>query len=350
MKSIQIFGLWNGFPKDEEIVFITSDNCYEGGIYGSQEGLSEFKESFIVTDHSHGRICMIGVAVKDSDKFWNGLYGQNRIDWESAESVFSHFSKYSYSELSKSDIWARIVTGNQYKDFLNKFPITKIAQKRENILVKSYARVGLIGNPSDGFYGKTISFLVKNFYAEISIIPHSDPKNEQILIDDFVSFSCSNSVLSCIKRNGYDGVSRLLLSTLVVFYNYTINYEKCKQGFTIHYETNIPRQVGLSGSSAIVVGLLKALILYYKIEIPLEIQANLALSAEQDELNIAAGLQDRVIQTFGGLLYMDFNKQTMTKRGFGIYEPLDIKKLPNLWIAYCSNPKESGKVHSNVRQ
>jgi hypothetical protein len=27
--------------------------------------------------------------------------------------------------------------------------------------------VGLLGNPSDGFYGKTISFSLANFYAEV---------------------------------------------------------------------------------------------------------------------------------------------------------------------------------------
>lgn len=32
---------------------------------------------------------------------------------------------------------------------------------------KSYARAGLVGNPSDGYFGKTISFIVKNFEAEV---------------------------------------------------------------------------------------------------------------------------------------------------------------------------------------
>ena len=30
-------------------------------------------------------------------------------------------------------------------------------------------RVGLVGNPSDGFYGKTISLSIENFWAEVSI-------------------------------------------------------------------------------------------------------------------------------------------------------------------------------------
>ncbi len=31
------------------------------------------------------------------------------------------------------------------------------------IHAKSYARIGLIGNPSDGFYGKTISCAIRVF-------------------------------------------------------------------------------------------------------------------------------------------------------------------------------------------
>jgi glucuronokinase len=34
---------------------------------------------------------------------------------------------------------------------------------------RGYARAGLIGNPSDGYFGKTISIIVKNFHAEISL-------------------------------------------------------------------------------------------------------------------------------------------------------------------------------------
>ena len=33
------------------------------------------------------------------------------------------------------------------------------------------------------------------------------------------------------------------------------------------------------------------------------------LSIERDEIGISAGLQDRVIQTYGGLVHMDFTRQ-----------------------------------------
>lgn len=30
-----------------------------------------------------------------------------------------------------------------------------------------YARIGLLGNPSDGYFGKTLSLAIKNFHAEV---------------------------------------------------------------------------------------------------------------------------------------------------------------------------------------
>jgi len=32
---------------------------------------------------------------------------------------------------------------------------------------RSYARVGLLGNPSDGYHGRTISVLIENYFAEV---------------------------------------------------------------------------------------------------------------------------------------------------------------------------------------
>ena len=34
-----------------------------------------------------------------------------------------------------------------------------------------YARAGFLGNPSDGYFGKTISFSVRNFRARVLLYP-----------------------------------------------------------------------------------------------------------------------------------------------------------------------------------
>ena len=33
----------------------------------------------------------------------------------------------------------------------------------------AYARAGLVGNPSDGYFGKTIAFIVRNFKATVRL-------------------------------------------------------------------------------------------------------------------------------------------------------------------------------------
>ena len=35
------------------------------------------------------------------------------------------------------------------------------------ITCRSYARIGLLGNPSDNYYGKTLSVSLANFFAEV---------------------------------------------------------------------------------------------------------------------------------------------------------------------------------------
>jgi galactokinase/mevalonate kinase-like predicted kinase len=354
-QSLQIFGMMHGFPKDEVIFLMTADYYHE-----EPDSFAGLNESFLMTDHSNNKVCMMGICLKDIDWIWKCVSGRNDLKWSDLQSGFSEFRRVSLSSYSKANAWANVNSTAMYKKFLERFPIIVSAGEfRDPITIKSYARVGLMGNPSDGFFGKTISFLIKNFCAQVTIVPHKDSTNEHILIGERIRFSSFGSFLANIKLNGYDGISRLILATLKVFFSYTANQEKCKRGFTVFYETNIPRQVkiilmnvqvGLSGSSAIITGLLKALKLFYGLEIKLEILANLALSAEKDELKIAAGLQDRVIQTFGGLVYMDFNKEQMQTYGYGIYESLSVAKLPSLWIAYCSNPKDSGKVHSDINR
>ena len=96
------------------------------------------------------------------------------------------------------------------------------------------------------------------------------------------------------------------------------------------------RQVGLAGSSALVIALLKALIQWYNIQpdiLPPHIQANLALAAERDELGIAAGYQDRVIQAYEGCVFMNFAKDLMEGRGYGEYDRIPVELLPQgLWL------------------
>ncbi|OHB66986.1 MAG: GHMP kinase, partial [Planctomycetes bacterium RBG_13_60_9] len=141
-------------------------------------------------------------------------------------------------------------------------------------------------------------------------------------------------------------------ATIKKFYDYCQEnlIDLHDKNFTIRYESDIPHGVGLAGSSAIITACLRALMAFYGVSIPKYVQANLVLAAEAGELHIPAGLQDRVIQVYEGLVYMDFAKEIMQKQGYGYYEPMDIALLPKLYIAYrddLSEPTE--KFHNNIR-
>jgi glucuronokinase len=105
----------------------------------------------------------------------------------------------------------------------------------------------------------------------------------------------------------------------------------------------------MGGSSAIITAALRALCQYYNLDIPLPIQANLVLETETRELDVPAGLQDRVVQAYHGLVYMDFSRNLMESRGYGEYERLDPALMPNVYVAYRTSLSEGTEVfHSNL--
>jgi len=220
---------------------------------------------------------------------------------------------------------------------------------------KTYAKIGLMGNPSDIFYGKTISSCIANFYAEVTLTESERLEIVPHRVFDPTEFSSLRELEAISNRDGYYGGIRLIYAACKRF------SEHCRENrvilndrnYTIRYDADIPRQVGLGGSSAIIVSLWKALMEFYGLtdeDMPLEMQPNLVLSVETEELGINAGFQDRVIQTYGGTIYMDFDRSIIDSLGHGVYERIDSSLLPNLFLAYIQGSgKDSGKMHNEVR-
>jgi len=219
------------------------------------------------------------------------------------------------------------------------------------IHTKAYPRAGLVGNPSDGYFGKTISYTFSNFAAEVVL--YETPEIEIIPnIRDHSRFDSIQALSRDVRLNGYYGGIRLLKAAIKRFYDYCTDNGVVlgKRNFTIRYKTNIPEQVGLAGSSAIITACFRALMSFYGVAIPKPMLANFILSVENKELGIPAGLQDRVAQVYEGLVFMDFNKSLMDKQGYGRYEPLDPDLLPNLYVAYRTDLSEGTEVfHNNIR-
>jgi glucuronokinase len=176
------------------------------------------------------------------------------------------------------------------------------------------ARAALAGNPSDGYGGAVLALALPGFgataratrAAETTITPPSE------------------LVAATVRR-----YARL---------------HPQAPAAAVTWETSIPRGVGLGGSSAIVIATLRALGGLHAAVAPEAELAEVALAVETEELGIAAGLQDRVAQAYGGLTFMDF------AGGGRRYERLDPALLPPLLVAWRSTAAEdSGVVHGDLR-
>jgi glucuronokinase len=220
------------------------------------------------------------------------------------------------------------------------------------ITTTAYARAGMVGNPSDGYFGKTISFIVRNFSATVNLweSPHFEIVPS---FGDFARFDSMQEYLRDQKLHGYYGGMRLVKAAVKRFHDYFRNegVELQDRSCTISYTTDIPRLVGLAGSSAIITATLRALMKFYEVSVEKHLMPGLILSVERDELDISAGLQDRVIQTYEGIVFMDFDRTLLEGRGYGNYEELRPASEPPVYVAYDPDRAEVSDVpHRNLRE
>lgn len=266
------------------------------------------------------------------------------------------------------------------------------------VLGRSHARVGLMGNPSDQLHGKSIAVAVSNWWATVTIEQTSDidPKTHLPLapptcpagsidiaahpVADATAVSSFDALHRQIVSNGYVGGVRLVQATLKKFFELVIaqtssvspqvaavarsTLQQMRSGsIRIQYDTNVPRQVGLAGSSCIVSAVLKALLQFYglvesnrengekgELLLPEMKRPTFVLEVEAQELGINAGLMDRVAQMFEGCMTMDFTDNARTLReGHAVYRRIPVSKLPSLHLAIALDPSDSGKIHATVR-
>jgi glucuronokinase len=182
----------------------------------------------------------------------------------------------------------------------------------------AHARAALLGNPSDAYGGKTIALAIRDFAARVTVG------------DGAAAAPGLDLVRAAAKR--FRDHCRGLGAPV-------------PEATSFSWDTDIPREVGLGGSSALVIATLRALAGAHGIELEPPTLARIALAAETEELGIAAGPQDRVAQAYGGLTYMDFGASPD-----GACERLDPSLLPPLFLAYRRDAATaSGDAHAQVR-
>lgn len=183
---------------------------------------------------------------------------------------------------------------------------------------RAFARAALAGNPSDGYGGQTLAVVVREFAAEAEVRPAA--------ADRFVAPG--------------PGGEPLLRAALARFRASA----RAPGPVDIRCVTTVPREVGLAGSSAIVIAVLRALSAATGVPLAEAALAEMALAVETEDLGIAAGMQDRLVQAHEALLAMDFGPA-------GGIEVLDPVLLPPLYLAWRTDAAApSGRVHRALRE
>ncbi len=183
---------------------------------------------------------------------------------------------------------------------------------------EAFARAALAGNPSDGYGGAVLALTLPGRRARATAVAGARP---EVTPD-----------------------SELVRATIRCFAH---ERAPAAAATAVRWSTSIPRGVGLGGSSAIVIAVLRALACLHDVVFTEPELAGLALSIEVDELGIAAGLQDRVAQAYGGLTFMDFDPAA----GPHAYERLDLELLPPVLVAWRPDAGgHSGDVHAPLSE
>lgn len=194
------------------------------------------------------------------------------------------------------------------------------------IRAEAFARAGLMGNPSDGYGGSAIACQVKNFRAVVTCRPSPGaPAPGGTLLD---------ATRSRFERFVGERGMRL------------------REGaYVLEAESDIPFKVGLAGSSAIITAAMRVLMAYHDVSIADHELPSLILAVETEDLGIPGGLMDRVIQVYGGAMYMDLSLATLDAQGFGDYRRLPTANLPPLFLAWRADLAEGSEiVHGDLRE
>jgi glucuronokinase len=208
----------------------------------------------------------------------------------------------------------------------------------------SYAGAGLVGNPSDGYRGKTIAFAIQEFAVTVTL--YESPELQFLpAAEDDASFASAEALVADVRTHGYYGGIRLLKATAKVFAEY------CREqgivlparNFTVRYSSSIPRLAGLGESSAICTAFFKALLKFYEISLPQSLVPSLCRQAERQELGVPCGLQNRVVQIYNGVVFQDYSHGN--ENGIGEYTAIDPARMPKLYLAFDPKRTELSSPH-----
>src|SRR5262245_38149552 len=200
-------------------------------------------------------------------------------------------------------------------------------------------RCGVVGNPTDMYGGSVISCSTRE-RAFVSVEPH-----EHLVLEADQGSVRIQQRADLQLHDDHVDILRAVLAHQRFFGLRA--YVRCW--------SELPFAAGLSGSTAMVVAALRALLEFQGLTYPKHYFAECARSVELNYMGVVCGYQDQYMATFGGINYMDFrDKEFYREVGsepYGTIEPLApyLDRLPVI-LANTGVQHNSGAVHKPIRE
>ncbi len=198
------------------------------------------------------------------------------------------------------------------------------------------ARAALAGNPSDGYGGRTLALALPELEARVEVFKADGVELGPLRLRSTAELHVA---IAAGREPALMAAALRRLARIAPL---------ADRGFGLRFASDVPGEVGLAGSSALVVAALRALDAAFGVGLGPDELAAAALEAETEELGIAAGPQDRVVQAHGGLVMMDFAPPSGAPWSVERLEP---ELLPPLFVAWRRDTAtHSGDYHRELRR
>jgi galactokinase/mevalonate kinase-like predicted kinase len=218
---------------------------------------------------------------------------------------------------------------------------------QRQVVCSAPGRAGIVGNPTDMYGGSVLSCSV-GMRARATVTPAPSASSGQApeLVLETGGQECRIAGRNDLRPQG----DRFDVARAILDYMH-LPPLACR----VCYESEIPLRSGMSGSTALVVSLLQAL-LAWQGEYPNRYRlAERARHIELNYLKVVCGYQDAYMCTFGGLNYMDFRGKQFYREAeaelFAAVEPLAayVAELPFV-LGFTGVQHSSGEVHKPLRE
>ena len=237
------------------------------------------------------------------------------------------------------------------------------------IVVQVPSRVSLAGNPSDllgqaealaaeagrkikiSADGSVVSMPVWSLSACVALLPSTKCE----IFAPRSSFTDLVEYHKTLKARGIGDWEHIVDQTVLVSGEILEEAGKEMQSvpMSIHLNTNIPRQRGLSGSSGMITALLTSLMQIHEKPIGVLERAKRVLAVE-NSLGVSAGLQDRILQSACvadpgiNMLMMDFSQDMRETMGCEFVSVKNRRTSFESALILSDQPSHSGEIHEPI--